>query len=56
MDSLSFPSGEADAKGSGTIPLVGVGLPFATVPFAEIAYGTQGVASLRLVHSDPSPC
>ena len=43
-DALSFRSAEADAKGRGTKELVGIGVAFATVPFAELAFATLGDA------------
>ena len=39
-DALSFRSVEADAKGRGTMELIGVGVAFARVPFAELAFAT----------------
>ena len=39
-DSLSFQSAELEAKGSGTIELLGIGVAFAMVPIAEIVFAT----------------
>ena len=41
---LSFRIVEPDAKGRGTIELVGVGIAFATVSFADLAFDTLGDA------------
>ena len=43
-DELSFSSAEGDAKARGTIELVGVGVAFAPVPFADLAIPTLGDA------------
>ena len=47
-DALSFRNVEADAKGRGTMELVGVGVAFARVPFPELAFATLGATFAEL--------
>ena len=41
---LGFRSVEPDAKGRGTATLVGLGVAFTVVPFAELPFATLGVS------------
>ena len=47
-DALRFRSVEPDAKGRDTMKLVGVGVAFARVPFAELAFATFGATFAEL--------
>ena len=54
-DTLSFRTVEAQAKYRGTMELLGVGLAFASVHIAELAFTTLGVPSLSLKCFELSP-
>ena len=44
FDALSIRNAEPHAEGMGTLPLLGVGVAFAKVPFADVAITTLGGA------------
>ena len=54
-DTVTFRTVEPDANGRGKMELVGVGVAFARVPFAALAFTILAVSSLRLNGLEPSP-